>query len=196
MLPYLWVNVKACVHNCVSVRLCVWCMFSSLYSIVCVSEMQRSSDRPGTSSRQRGQSHSLIILTFLHNDPTHNSPFSGYFSLHPSIHLRRSCFPFPPPPYFVHDLIYLITSFSLLLFNFSVHLNSSLICWLYSCVFPSLLIFPSWILPIKSHLIFPLSPLSSQMTLRILSLSDPPVDHQVNPEVTELWAPCTRDWQW
>lgn len=82
--------------------------FVCLSVFVCVTDARQSSDQPGTSSRQRGQSHSLIILTFLHNDPMHNSPFSAFFSLPPSICLTHA-FHFTP----IHSL-YIYISFLVL----------------------------------------------------------------------------------
>lgn len=114
MLPYFWVNVSLCVLFFANVA-CV-CMLSSLYSTVfvhvcvCLTDFQQSSDQPGTSPRQQGQSHSLIILTFLYNDPTHNSLFSGFFPLPPSICLTDA-YHFTHSIYSVLDLMSLLTSF-------------------------------------------------------------------------------------
>lgn len=132
--------MRACVHSCMHC-VCV-CLFLYRYLMyvfilvsyfvclsvfVCVTDARQSSDQPGTSSRQRGQSHSLIILTFLHNDPMHNSPFSAFFSLPPSICLTHA-FHFTPIHslyiyiYFFLGFIYLITSFFLPPYNYFVHL--------------------------------------------------------------------------
>lgn len=109
---------------------------------VCLTDFQQSSDQPGTSPRQQGQSHSLIILTFLHNDPTHNSPFSVYCSLPPSIcltdayHLTLSI-------YFFLDLM---APFDLILFasNSSVPFNPSTVL---SFVDFTLVCFPPFLFP-------------------------------------------------
>lgn len=218
MLPHYWVNVKACVHFfcalCVCTRALAYmyvsdvCFHPCVLLCVCVTDIQRSSDQPGTSSRQRGQSHSLIILTFLHNDPTHNSLFSVFFSFHPSICITHAFHFTPSIPNlcFLLDFISLITSFSLLLFCPFLTLDSSLTCWLYSCMFslPSHFSFmdsTSRSLQLASHFL-QLNPVSSlfypalstQMSLCILALSDPPVGHQINLEGTDLRARmCTVD---
>lgn len=107
--------VPVCV--CVCFGICLYAFILVFYCVcacvcVCLTDFQQSSDQPGTSPRQQGQSHSLIILTFLHNDPMHNSPFSVFCSLPPSIcptdayHLTLSI-------YFFLDLMALLTSFFL-----------------------------------------------------------------------------------
>lgn len=71
-----------CLHLCVLLYVCVCVQVKHVFS----SHQTSQALVPDSEV-----SHSLIILTFLYNDPMCNSPFSGIFpSLLPSIHLTST----------------------------------------------------------------------------------------------------------
>lgn len=94
----LFINVGAWVHSClhcVWAGICVWCKYSSLYfsMCVCVKRTFSSHQTDQAPVPDSEVSHSLIILTFLHNDSMHNSPFLVFFFF-TLIHLAHLSFPF------------------------------------------------------------------------------------------------------
>lgn len=148
-------NVGAWIHSCVCCicrGVCVWCKHSSLYFRVCVRGCAGVCVcvKQTFSSHQTNQapvpdsevSHSLIILTFLHNDPMQNSPyFSLSFPPNPSGSFTLSISLFPLHLPFL-DFIYLsISPFSaprVQSFDYLIFLDFFLFLFI-----PSRFIFPS-----------------------------------------------------